>query len=130
MKNIHSNIAIILLSIIVFITGMCFEIERTHSYLGFQNQSLKEETLETAHNNVIYIGNCTNKLITGLRDTFQRNRKGQERISLKNYAKFFTMAEILYLFLFFCNASVAICVVVQSGSIAILDYIHNQDGEK
>lgn len=39
-------------------------------------------------NDTLYIGNCTNKFITGLRDTFQKSRRGQGRLSLRNYAEF------------------------------------------
>lgn len=130
MRYVHRNLVLILLSIIVLVTGMCSEIERTDSCLVSQNYSSNAETLETIKNNTIYIGNCTNKLITGLRETFQRSRRGQGKISLRGNAEFIWMKEILHLCLFFCITVAGICTIIQSDSSAILNYIHNQDGEK
>ena len=130
MKYIHNNLVWILLAIIVVTTGMCFEIERADSFLSFQNQSIEAEMINHVKDTTPYIGNCTNKLITGLRDTFQRCRRGQGRISFRNYAEFLWMKKILHLILFFVVAVKVTYLTIQSDSIAILEFIHNQDGEK
>ena len=130
MKYVHRNLLLILLSMIVLLAGMCSEIERTDSCLVSQNHSANAERLDTVKNNTMYIGNCTNKLITGLRSTFQRNRKGQGRISLRGNAELLWTKVISHLFLFFGIAVATAGTIVQSDSSAILNYIHNQDGEK
>ena len=130
MKYIHNNLVWILLAIIVMTTGMCSEIERADSFLSFQSQSIEAEMIDNIKNTTSYIGNCTNKLITGLKDTFQRSRRGQGRIGFRNYAEFLWMKKILHLLLSFFVAMSVVCPNIQSGSIAILNYIHNQDGEK
>ena len=130
MKYIHNNLVWILLAIIVMTTGMCSEIERADSFLAYQNQSTEVEMINHQKDIATYIGNCTNKLITGLRDTFQRCRRGQERISFRNYAEFLWMKKILHLILFFVVTVTVTYLIIQSDSIAILEFIHNQDGEK
>ena len=130
MKYIHNNLVWILLAIIVMTTGMCSEIERADSFLSFQSQSIEAEMIDNIKNTTSYIGNCTNKLITGLKDTFQRSRRGQGRISFRNYAEFLWIKKILHLILFFVVAVKVTYLTIQSDSIAILEFIHNQDGEK
>ncbi len=130
MKYIHSNLVWILLAIIVMTTGMCSEIERTDSFLSFQGQSIENEMIDNEKNITSYIGNCTNKLIAGLKDTFQRSRRGQGRIGFRNYAEFLWIKKILHLLLSFFVAVSVVCPNIQSGNTAILNYIHNQGGEK
>lgn len=130
MKYIHSNLVWILLAIIVATTGMCFEIERADSFLSYQNQSTEAEMINHLKDTTTYIGNCTNKLIIGLRDTFQRCRRGQGKISFRNYAEFLWMKKILHLILCWVGAVTVTCLTIQSDSIAIFEFIHNQDGEK
>ena len=130
MKYIHNNLVWILLAIIVMITGMCSEIERADSFLSFQSQSIEAEMIDNIKNTTSYIGNCTNKLITGLKDTFQRSRRGQGRISFRNYAEFLWIKKILHLLLLSCVTVAIVHLTIQSDSIAILEFIHNQDGEK
>ena len=130
MKNIHSNLVWIWLAIIVMTTGMYSEIERVDSCLALQSQSIDAEMIDNVKNTSSYIGNCTNKLITGLKDTFQRSQRGLGRISFRNYAEFLWMKKILYLLLFFAVAVAVTCLIIQSDSIAILEFIHKQDGEK
>ena len=130
MKYIHSNLVWIILAIIVMTTGMCSEIERADSFLLSQSQSMETEMIDNVKNTTSYIANCTNKLITGPKDTFQRSRRGQGRIGFKNYAEFLWIKKILHLFLSFFVAMSVVCLNIQSGNIAILNYIHNQDGEK
>ena len=130
MKHIHSNLVWILLAIIVMTTGMCSEIERTDSFLPSQSQSMETKMIDNEKKTTSYIGNCTNKLIAGLKDTFQSSRRGQGRIGFRNYAEFLWMKKILHLLLSFLVAVSVMCPNIQSGSIAILEFIHNQDGEK
>ena len=130
MKHIHSNLVWILLAIIVMTTGMCSEIERADSFLPSQSQSMETKMIDNEKNTTSYIGNCTNKLIAGLKDTFQSSRRGQGRIGFRNYAEFLWMKKILHLLLSFFVAMSVVCPNIQSGSIAILEFIHNQDGEK
>ena len=130
MKHIHSNLVWILLAIIVMTTGMCSEIERTDSFLPSQSQSMETKMIDNEKKTTSYIGNCTNKLIAGLKDTFQSSRRGQGRIGFRNYAEFLWMKKILHLLLSFLVAVAIMCLNIQSGSIAILEFIHNQDGEK
>ena len=130
MKHIHSNLVWILLAIIVMTTGMCSEIERTDSFLPSQSQSMETKMIDNEKNTTSYIGNCTNKLIAGLKDTFQSSRRGQGRIGFRNYAEFLWMKKILHLLLSFLVAVSVVCPNIQSGSIAIIEFIHNQDGEK
>ena len=130
MKYIHNNLVWILLAIIVMTTGMCSEIERADSFLSFQSQSIEAEMIDNIKNTTSYIGNCTNKLISGLKDTFQRSRRGQGRISFRNYAEFLWIKKILHLLLLSCVTVAIVHLTIQSDSIAILEFIHNQDGEK
>lgn len=130
MKYIHNNLVWILLAFIVTTTGMCSEIKRADSFLSSQSQSIEAEMIDNVKNTTSYIGNCTNKLITGLKDAFQRNRRGQGKIIFRNYAEFLWMKKILHLLLFFAVAVEVTFLTIQSDSIAILEFIHNQDGEK
>ena len=130
MKCIHNSLIWILLSIIVVTVGMCSEIERAHSFPVSKNQSVEADAIDGVKNSTVYIGNCTHKLMSGLRDTIQRIRKGQGEISFRGYAEFLWMKEILHILLFFCSSAVDLCLMIQSDSVAILEYIHNQDGEK
>ena len=130
MKCTKSNLACILLSIIVSFTGMCLEVEKSHSYFAFQNQTSNIEVIDHQKNITLYIGNSTAKLIAGLRDTFLRNQSKKGRISLRNFADFLWVKESLQPFLNFQCTTEVLYQLVQSNSTAILNYIHNQDGEK
>lgn len=130
MRVIKSKVVIMLLLIIMLFTGMCSEIGRTDSFSSFSKQVSETETIEYVKNDTLYIGNCTSKLITGLRDTFQRSRRGQGRFSLKSYVEFLWKKEILQILVLFSIAALVVCPNIQSSSITILNYIHNQDGEK
>lgn len=130
MKSKKSNLIWLLLSIIVLLAGMCSEIERTDSFLVTPQHMVESDTIEGVKNDTLYIGNCTNKLITGLRDTFQKIRRGEGRIALKNYAEYFLWKEILQMLFSFAIASLVVCQPTESSKITILNYIHDQDGEK
>ena len=130
MKYIHSNLVWFFLAIIVMTTGMCSEIERVDSSLLFHSQNIEAEMIDSGKNTTSYIGNCTNKLITGLKDTLLRSRRVQGRLGFRDYAEFLWFKKILHLLLFFVVAVTFVCFIIQSDSIAILNYIHNQDGEK
>ena len=130
MKSKKSSFVWILLSIIVLLTGMCSQIERTDSFLALSKQTAEADVICDIKNDTLYIGNCTNKLITGLRNTFQRNRRGQGRLSFKNYAEFLWLKEILQMLCSFGIVAIVTCLIIQSSNVAILEFIHNQDGEK
>ncbi len=130
MKSKKSNLIWILLTIIVLLAGMCSEIERTDSSLVTLQNITESDMIADVEKGNLYIGNCTNKLIAGLRDTFQKSRRGQGRLSLKNYAEFLWIKEILQILCSFCIAIVVACMPIQSSKWAILEFIHNQDGEK
>ena len=130
MKRKKSSFVWIILSIIILLTGMCSQIERTDSFLALPKQITEAEQICDVKNDTLYIGNCTNKLITGLRDTFQRSRRGQGRISLKNYAEFLWIKEILQMLSYICIAALIVCQPTERSKAAILEFIHNQDGEK
>ena len=130
MKCIKSNLACILLSIIVSFTGMCLEIEKAHSCFAYQNQTSETEMIDSQKNTTLYIGNSTGKLITGLRDAFPRNQSKKGRISLKSLAEFLLVKESLQSFLNFWCAMEILYLLIQSNSASILNYIHKQDGEK
>lgn len=130
MKCKKSSLVWIILSFIVLLTGMCSQIKRTDSFLALPKQIAETDTIRDVENDTLYIGNCTNKLITGLRNTFQKSRRGQGRISLRNYTEFLWLKEILQVLCSFCIAAIVTCLIIQSSNIAILEFIHNQDGEK
>ena len=130
MKVKKSSFVWIILSIIVLLTGMCSEIERTDSFLPLAKCITEVDEICDVKNDTLYIGNCTNKLITGLRDTFQKSRRGQGRLSLRNYAEFLRLKEILLMLFSTCVTAIMVCSPMQSSKTAILKYIHNQDGEK
>lgn len=130
MKCKKSNLVWILLTIIMLLTGMCSEIQRTDSYLVFSQNHVQADTIEDIGNNTLYIGNCTNKLINGLRDTFQKSRRDLGRLSLRNYVDFLRLKEILQMLCSFCVAVTVVFLPIQSSNTAILNYIHKQDGEK
>ena len=129
-KGIKNSLIWIMLSFIVLFTGMCSEIERTDSSLVTLQHMVEADTIEDVKNDTLYFGNCTNKLITGLRNTFRKIRRGQGRISLRNYAEFLWLKEILQMLCSFCIAAIVTCLIIQSSNVAILEFIHNQDGEK
>lgn len=130
MKCKKSSFVWIVLSIIILLTGMCSQKERTDSFLMFSKHVVETEQINEIKNDTSYIGNCTNKLITGLRDTFQKSRRGEGRISLRNYAEFLWLKEILQLLFSFCIIAITIELPLQSSNTTILNYIHSQDGEK
>ena len=130
MKCKKSSFVWIVLSIIILLTGMCLQKERTDSFLMFSKHVVETEQINEIKNDTSYIGNCTNKLITGLRDTFQKSRRGEGRISLRNYAEFLWLKEILQLLFSFCIIAITIELPLQSSNTTILNYIHSQDGEK
>ena len=130
MKCRKSSFVWIILSIIILLTGMCSQIERTDSFLALSKQTAETDAICDVKNDTLYIGNCTNKLITGLRNTFQRNRRGQGKINFRNYAEFIWLKEILLMLCSFCIAAIVTCLIIQSSKVAILEFIHNQDGEK
>lgn len=130
MKNIKSSLIWFVLSFIVLLTGMCSEIERTDSSLVILQHMVEADTIEDVKNDTLYIGNCTNKLITGLRNTFQKFRRGQERVSLRNYAEFLIIKRILHMLTYVGIAALFVCQPIERSKEAILNYIHKQDGEK
>jgi len=117
------------MSIIILFSGMCSQIERTDSFLAFQQQATEADVIENVKND-LFIGNCTNKLITGLRDTFQKVRRIQRGSSFRNHVEFLWIKEILQVLSFVCIAAVLTCQLIRSSKTAILNYIHDQDGEK
>ena len=130
MRSKKSSLVWIILSIIVLLTGMCSEIERTDSCFAISEYAVEEDTIENVKNDSLYFGNCTNKLITGLRNDFSKSRRGQGRISLRNYAEFLWIKEILQMLSYVCIAALYVCQPTENSKVAILNYIHNQDGEK
>lgn len=130
MRRRKSSFVWILLSIIVLLTGVCSSIERTDSLSALSKQMTESDRIEHVKKDTLYIGNCTSKLITGMRDTFQRNRRGEGRITLRNYAEFLWVKEILHTLFWGSSIIIAISLLIQSSQVAILNYIHNQDGEK
>ena len=130
MKSKKSNLIWIILTIIVLLSGMCSGIQRTDSFLAFSQNDVQEDTIESVEKDNVYIGNCTNKLITGLRDTFQKSHRGFSGLSLRNYAEFLWIKEILQMLCSFCVAVVVAYLPILSSKTAILKFIHNQDGEK
>ena len=130
MKAKKSGLIWIILSIIVLLLGMCSEIERTDSFLALPKQMAEADSISDVENNTLYIGNCTNKLITGLRNTFQKFRRGQERVSLRNYAEFLIIKRILHMLTYVGIAALFVCQPIERSKEAILNYIHKQDGEK
>ena len=130
MRRINSNFACILLAIIVSFTGMCLENERVYSYFACQNHASEIETIDNQKNATLYIGNSTAKLITGLRYAFKKNESKKESISFRNFAGMLLVKKSLQLFLNFWCTSGVLYLLIQNYSRAILNYIHNQDGEK
>ena len=130
MKSKKSNLIWILLSFIILLTGMCSGIERTDSCLVISQYVAEADTIENVKNDSLYFGNCTNKLITGLRNVFSKSRRGQGRIHLRNYAEFLWIKEILQMLSYVCIAALYVCQPTEHSKVAILNYIHNQDGEK
>ena len=130
MKSKKSNLICIILSIIVLLAGMCSEIERTDSSLVTLQHMAETDTIEHVKSDTLYIGNCTNKLITGLRNTFQRNRRGQGKFGLRNYAEFLWIKEILQRLSYICATALFVCQPIEHSKAAILEFIHKQDGEK
>ena len=61
MKCKKSSFVWILLSIIVLLTGMCSQIERTDSFLSFSKQVEESERIDDVNTDTLYFGNCTNK---------------------------------------------------------------------
>ena len=131
MKSIRNSFVWIVLSFIILLTGMCSEIDRADSFFVTPKQYVAETyTIENIKSDTLYFGNCTNKLITGLRNTFRKIRRGQGRISLRNYAEFLSIKEILQMLSYVCIAALFVCQPTERSKAAILNYIHSQDGEK
>lgn len=129
MKSRNSFIWI-LLSFIILLTGMCSEIERTDSFFVTSQYVTETDTIENVKSDTLYFGNCTRQLLTGLRNAFQKSRRGQGRISLRNYAEFLWIKEILQMLSYICIAALFVCQPTERSKAAILNYIHKQDGEK
>lgn len=145
MKSKKSSLACITLAFILLFSGMCSQIKRADSILAsFQQvvleadsdlmnsrrKALETDSIDKAEADSFYIGNCTNKLITGLRDTFQNIRRGQGRIALKTNVEFLCVEVILQAFLSLYVIVADVCSRIQGSDARILNYIHNQDGEK
>lgn len=131
MKSKKSNLICIILAVILLFVGMCSQMGRTDSLVASFQNTLEADTIEDVENDTLYIGNCTSKLITGLRDTFRNlRRRGEGRTSLRNYSKFLIMEGISPILLSMILLIHVVCQQIPDGKIAILTYIHNQDGEK
>lgn len=145
MRSKKSSFLCIVLAVILLFLGMCSQIKRADSILAnFQQMTAKAESamtdnlqinLETEFINKAeidssYINNCTDELITGLRDTFRNFRREQGRTGLKSHVEFLCTEEILHVFASFYIIIAAMCFRIQGSDIIILNYIHNQDGEK
>lgn len=130
MKSKKSNLMCIILAIIVLCVGMCSGHHRTDSYSVSFQQHNHEESFNKANNETVSIGNCTYKLITGLRDSIPRSRRVIGRIGLRNYVEFHWIKEILQLFVSISFVASLSILQIQSSDEIILNYIHNQDGEK
>lgn len=145
MRSKKSSFVCIALAVILLFLGMCSQIKRADSILAnFQQMTAKAESamtdnlqinLETEFINKAeidssYINNCTDELITGLRDTFRNFRREQGRTGLKSQMEFLCIEEILQVFASFYIIIAAMCFKIQGSDIIILNYIHNQDGEK
>ena len=130
MKSKRSSVIWIILSFIMLLTGMCSQIERTDSFLQNLQYMSETDTIDNIESDTLYIGNCTSKLITGLRDSFQKSRRGQVRIHLRSFAEFLWIKEILQMLSYVCIAALFVCQPIEHSKVAILNYIHSQDGEK
>ena len=131
MKIKQRSLIWILLSFIILVTGMCSEIERTDSFFVTPKQYVTEtDTIENVKSDTLYFGNCTRQLITGLRNSFPQIRRGQGRISFRNYAEFLWIKEILQMLSHVCITALLVCQPTEHSRVAILEFIHKQDGEK
>ncbi len=145
MRSKKSSVVCITLAVILLFLGMCSQFKRADSVLASfqqmvieaesaladgQQVSLEANFIDKAEIDSSYIGNGTSRLITGLRDTFQNFRKGQGRISLKTNVEFLCIEEILQMFLSFYIVFTAVYFRIRGSETIILNYIHNQDGEK
>ena len=130
MKSKKSNLICVLLAIIVLLTGMCSQAKRTDSCLAYFHQMDTADSIAKTENESLYIGNCTGKLITGLRSSIQRLQRVQGRNGVKNYAEFLWIKVILHMSAVFYVITVLGSRFTQNSETTILNYIHAQDGEK
>lgn len=111
-------------------TGMCSEVERTDSFFVTSKHIAKTDRIENVKNDTLYIGNCTRQLLTGLRTNFQKNRREQGKISFKNNVESLWNKGILQMLSCVCTEALFVCQPIEHSKVAILNYIHKQDGEK
>lgn len=130
MKNKKSSLLCLNLVFILLFLGMCSQVNRADSLLASFQHISEAATIEKMEVDTSYIGKCTNKLITGLRDTFQSIRRGQGRSYFRNSGELFLLRESLQVLQ--CSYFIIFAVIFQikSSEITILNYIHDQDGEK
>lgn len=130
MKKRKSSLSCLLLVFILLFLGMCSPMNRADSFLASLKSISEAETIDKIEMDISYIGKCTNKLITGLRDTYQSIRRGQGRSYFRNSGELFFSRESLQVLLFHCFIIFAVLFQIKGSDVTILNYIHNQDGEK
>lgn len=130
MKKKKSRLLCLNLVLILLFLGMCSPVQRADSVLASFRHISEVETIEKNEVDSSFIGRGTNKLITGLRSTFQNIRRGQGRVHVRNSGDLFLIRENLQTLLLTCFAVFTAILQILGSDVKILNYIHNQDGEK
>lgn len=118
------------LAFILLFLGMCSQVKRADSLLASFHHISEADTIEKMELDISYIGKCTSKMITGLRNTVQSIRREQGRNHFRNSGELFLFRERLDIMFFSCFLFIATVILIKGSDITIRKYIHDQDGEK
>lgn len=116
---------------ILFFLGMCSQITRADSLLVNLQPAAEESTIERVGLDGSSIEKCTYRLLNGLRESFRGvRRESQLRSNLRWNTHFLAVEDTAKIFWGFGCLAAAVRYQIQDSESIILDYIHQQDGEK
>ena len=130
MKKRKSRVLCLIIIYIVLFLGICSQIEKADSLLVSLHHMTQEETIEKIASDYSYISKGTNKLIRGLGTTIDNLRRERGRGSVRSSESFLAVRIGVLPILFICLAVITGEVHTRGSTVAILKYIHDQDGEK
>lgn len=130
MKGRKSSFVCLLLAFILLFSGMCSQIQRADSMLSGSSSVSTQDEIQSIPVDSSYIRTCTRPLISGMREALQSLKIRQERPHFESNIQLHYGEAILHNLLFYCAVfAVSVCSV-RNSEAAILNFIHNQDGEK
>ena len=129
MKEVGSRAVCFMIALILLLSGMCSQSLRADSsFVNVSNTSEADSICKGI--DFSYEKNCTNQMVTGMRDCVAVVRKVYSRLNIKSILNFLWVKGISSNLRFYYITAMFICSRIMYSETAILKFIHGQDGKK